>query len=401
MKKLLLLGGSRYLKPVIEVAHKLGVYVITCDYLPDNVAHKESNEYWNISIVDKEAVLREAEKAQIDGIMSFACDPGVLTAAYVAERLHLPFQCSYESAEVLQDKGRFRKFLRENQFNCPESKRYTDKQIPVEDIRTFKWPVIVKPVDSAGSKGVTKVDSPDELSRAIEVALRYSNCGAFIVEEFLVFDGYHSDTDVFTIDGKLAFVTYSDQLFDETAGSPYVPAYIIWPSTMKQEYQLALTNEIQRLMNLLKVRTGLYNVEVCVSKGKPYIMELSPRGGGCKIAEIQKMAFGIELIEREVKAALGMRVEPIENTTCRGNWCEMVVHLNSGNGGSFEKILIDSEIENNYIRCKDIAVKQGDLVSPFVGANMALGDIFLRFETREELNEVLNSVDKWMQIKLM
>lgn len=90
MKRILLLGGLRYLLPVIKAAHELGYYTITCDYLPDNVAHKFSDEYYNASIIDKEAVLKISEKSNIDGIMSFACDPGVTTAAYVAEKLGLP-----------------------------------------------------------------------------------------------------------------------------------------------------------------------------------------------------------------------------------------------------------------------------------------------------------------------
>lgn len=89
-KKILLLGGLRYLLPVIKAAHDLGYYVITCDYIPNNIAHKYSDEYHNVSIVDKEAVLALAQKLQIDGIMSFAVDPGVITAAYVQERLGLP-----------------------------------------------------------------------------------------------------------------------------------------------------------------------------------------------------------------------------------------------------------------------------------------------------------------------
>ena len=79
MKKLLLLGGSRYLLPVIKTAHEMGCYVITCDYLPDNIAHKYSDDYCNVSIIDKEAVLEMAAHLQIDGIMSFACLPVALT----------------------------------------------------------------------------------------------------------------------------------------------------------------------------------------------------------------------------------------------------------------------------------------------------------------------------------
>lgn len=124
-KRLLLLGGSHYILPVIEAAHNLGYYVITCDYLPDNIAHKYSDEYCNVSITDKDAVLFTAKKLHIDGIMSFACDPGVTTAAYVAEKLGLPHCGSYESVSILQNKKKFREFLRENGFNVPMAKGYT------------------------------------------------------------------------------------------------------------------------------------------------------------------------------------------------------------------------------------------------------------------------------------
>ena len=77
-KKLMLLGGLRYLLPVIEEAHNLGAYVITADYLPDNIAHKYSDEYCNVSIINKDDVLAKAKELEIDGILSHAVDPGVV-----------------------------------------------------------------------------------------------------------------------------------------------------------------------------------------------------------------------------------------------------------------------------------------------------------------------------------
>lgn len=180
----MLLGGLRYLLPVINVAHKLGYYVITCDYLPDNIAHKYSDEYCNVSIIDKDAVLAVAQEKQIDGIMSFAVDPGVVTAAYVAEQMGLPFQGSYKSVSILQDKSKFRQFLSDNNFNVPNAKGYANLNDALSDVDYFNWPVIVKPVDSAGSKGVSRVDSPDNLAQAIEYALSEAHNGHFIIEDF-------------------------------------------------------------------------------------------------------------------------------------------------------------------------------------------------------------------------
>ena len=401
MKKLMLLGGSRYALPVIEVAHKLGIYVITCDYLPDNIAHKYSDQYCNISIIEKDEVLKTAQKLQIDGIMSFACDPGVVTAAYVAEEMELPFQCSYKSARILQDKGLFRKFLTDNGFNCPKAKRYDNAEEPFVDTGYFNWPVIVKPVDSAGSKGVSKVDIVDGLSEAIAIAIENSHNGMFIIEDFITFDGYHSSADPFVVDGNLKFITYSDQLFDKDADNPYTPAFIIWPSSMKQKHQDYLTAETQRLIDLLKLDTGIYNIETCVdTNGKPYIMEVSPRGGGCKIAEIQELAFGNKFIENEVRKAVGLSLQNMEQTECNGYWCESVIHAKPGQCGTFSRLVVDSEIESKYIQLVDMTAKEGFEVKPFTGANTSLGDMFLRFNSREELNRIMAKSHEWINIEL-
>jgi len=399
-KKIMLLGGSRYLFPIIKKAHELGLYVITADFLPNNDAHKFADEYVNVSIIEKENVLIVAQEKKIDGIISFACDPGVTTAAYVAEKMNLPFQGSYESVCILQDKGKFRQFLIDNNFNCPNAKSYSDINAPFKDIDYFNWPVIVKPVDSAGSKGCTKVEKPEDLPSAIQYALENGHNNHFIIEDFLSFESYHSSTDPFTVDGKLKCVSYSDQLFDKDADNPYTPAFIIWPTTMKQEHQDYLTSEIQRLMNLLHMKTGIYNIETVVGKGgKPYIMEVSPRGGGCKIAELQQMAFCSNEIENEIRKAVGMPLLELEERPIEGHWCEMIVHARPGQQGVFERMDIHKDMQDK-VRTIDMSTKKGDVVHPFTGANMALGDMFLQFNSREELDNAIADTTKWLDIAL-
>lgn len=398
-KKLMLLGGLRYLLPVIEEAHKLGVYVITADYLPNNIAHKYSDEYCNVSIIDKDAVLRAAQKLKIDGILSHAVDPGVTAAAYVAEKMGLPFQCSYEAACILQDKSLFRKFLSENGFNCPKAKGYTNVDDALEDVDFFNWPVIVKPVDSAGSKGVTKVTDKADLKSAIETALSASISKNFIIEDFLDKVGAQSSADIFTVDGNLVYPAYSDQLFDKNAANPYTPAIEIWPASMEQKFQDDLTEQLQRLFTLLGVKSGIYNVEsrVC-SDGKAYIMEVSPRGGGNRIAELQDMATGQSLIANEIKKALGMPMDNITAPKYDGVWCNYILH--SSEEGTLVSIEIDPEFKSKYVRDVGLIVKPGDHITPFKGANNSLGTLFLRFETREELDAAISNPDSWVHIKL-
>ena len=374
-KKLMLLGGLRYLLPVIEAAHRHDIHVITVDYLPDNIAHKYSDEYHNVSIIDKEAVLALAQELQIDGIMSFAVDPGVVSAAYVAEKMGLPFQCSYESACILQNKSRFRKFLADNGFNVPNARGYNDGDDALQDIDYFNWPVIVKPVDSAGSKGVTRVDDPADLPAAIAHALDCSPSRHFIIEDFLEKAGCSSDTDSFSVDGDLVFCTFNSQYFDEDAENEYTPAAYSWPSSMPQEVQDELRSELQRLMTLLNMRTGLYNIETRLcTNGKPYIMEVSPRAGGNRLAEMLKYVTGEDIIERATLASVGEPFLPISRgmDQTKQQIVEIILHANQS--GTFSKLEISNDLMPHVVE-EDLWIQPGTQVETFTGANMAIGTL--------------------------
>ncbi|WP_449023621.1 ATP-grasp domain-containing protein [Prevotella pallens] len=398
-KKLMLLGGIRYLLPVIEAAHRHGYYVITVDYVPENIAHQYSDEFHNVSILDKDAVLQLAQELNIDGILSFGVDPGVVTAAYVAEQMGLSFQCSYESACILQDKSRFRQFLKDNDFNVPNAKGYSSKEEALADTAYYNWPVIVKPVDSAGSKGVTRVDELGQLSSAIDYALSESHNGHFIIEDFLEKEGNSSDCDSFTVDGELVFCSFNDQHFDPKAINPYTPAAFSWPSTMPQWAQEELRSELQRLMTLLNVKTGVYNIETRLCKnGKPYIMELSPRGGGNRLSEMMKYISGQDLIDNCVRAAVGDPIDEIQQPTYNGYWAEIILH--SEYDGIFKSIEIDNRIEEKYLIEKDLWVREGEKVWGFTGANTTIGTLILRFMSEKTMKSFLNSQQGFYNIRI-
>ncbi|MBQ3190729.1 MAG: ATP-grasp domain-containing protein [Bacteroides sp] len=398
-KRLMLLGGLRYLLPVIEEAHKLGVHVITADYLPDNIAHKYSDEYCNVSIIDKEAVLKAAQELQIDGILSHAVDPGVVSAAYVAEQMGLPFQCSYKAACILQDKSLFRQFLADNGFNCPHAKGYNKAEDALKDVDYFEWPVIVKPVDSAGSKGVTKVEDPKDLSAAIETALASSISKNFIIEDFLEKEGFSVGSESFVVNGKLLYNGFYDQYFNDEASNPYTPSAEVWPSTMKKEYQEEIKSELQRLVTLLGITTGLFNVECRVCKnGKAYLMEVSPRAGGNRLAEMLNHAADVNINAAETRKAIGLPVGNIHEPNYKGHFAILVLHAEKE--GIFDYVSIDESFRKEHVIEEEVRVNQGDKVTSFSGANAALGTLFLKFDTREELAEALANQKEWLKINL-
>lgn len=396
MKRILLLGGSRYLLPVIRSIHQLGYYAITCDYLPNNIAHKFSDEYYNVSIIDKEAVLNLAKKIKIDGIMSFACDPGVTTAAYVADKLGLPTN-PYESVKILQNKALFRKFLSDNGFNVPKAKGYFDYSEALKEADSFQWPIIIKPTDSAGSKGVTKVEKKEDLKRAVEHAIDYSQSKSFIMEEFIEKCGCSSDTDSFSVNGKLAYCSFNNQLFDDEAANPYAPAAYSWPSSMPEKIQADLRSELQRLFTLLKLESSVYNIETRQGiDGKPYIMEVTPRGGGNRLSEVLHYATGVDLITNAVRAAVGDEIVGIDKDPIyNGAWAEVILH--SEMNGLYNGLSIHESIVP-YIIEKDIWVSEGDEVHEFTGANYAIGTLVMKFPNQTELTKYVSKISNYVSV---
>lgn len=396
-KKIMLLGGLRYLKPVIDAAHKQGYYVITADYLPNNIAHKWSDEYCNVSIIDKEVVLKEAQRLQIDGIMSFACDPGVVAASYVQNKMGLPSFGPFESVEILQNKDKFRAFLAKNGFNVPQAKGFDSVEAAMEEIYWYPWPVIVKPTDAAGSKGVTRVDRAEDLKPALEYAMEHSISGHIIVEEFIDKQGCSSDTDSFSEDGKLKFVSFCAQRFDAEATNPYTPAAYSWPSTFTKEQEEYLTSEIQRLITLLNLKTCVYNIEVRVApNGKPYIMELTPRGGGNRLCEMLRYATGVDMITAITRAMVGDPIlEPIEQKPYNGHWAEIILHAD--NDGVFDHLEISKDLPADIVE-EDLWVVKGDKVEGFEGANNAIGTLVLKFQTAEDLEKAITNQRNWLKV---
>lgn len=396
-KKLMLLGGIRYLLPVIKAAHEQGYYVITADYLPDNIAHKYSDEYVNVSIIDKEAVLKVAKEKQIDGIMSFGVDPGVVSASYVQNKLGLPSFGPFESIEILQNKDKFRAFLAKNGFNVPQAKGFDSVEAAMQEIYWYPWPVIVKPTDAAGSKGVTRVDKVEDLRPALEYAMEHSISGHIIVEEFIDKQGCSSDTDSFSEEGKLKFISFCAQRFDVKATNPYTPAAYSWPSTFTKEQEEYLTSEIQRLITLLKLKTVVYNIEVRVaSNGKPYIMELTPRGGGNRLCEMLRYATGVDMITAITRAMVGDPIlEPIEQKPYNGHWAEIILHAD--NDGVFDHLEISKELSAEIVE-EDLWVEKGDKVEGFEGANNAIGTLILKFQTAEELEKAITNQLCWLKV---
>lgn len=396
MKKILLLGGAMQQIPSIKKAKELGYYTITCDYLPDNPGHKLADEYYNVSTTDKEAVLELAKRLKIDGVVAYASDPAAPTAAYVAEQLGLPGN-PVASVHLLTQKDLFREFLTKHGFHSPKAKGFCCYEEALEGIKEFRFPVMVKPVDSSGSKGVVKIYSENQLEAAVEEALAYSRSKRIVVEEFIQKKGYQVSGDGFSVDGELVFTSYGNELYSGNGLREYVALGEFWPSLLEPEMKKKIDDELQRLITALGMKTCAYNIEVIIDENDDvYILELGPRNGGSYIPQLIQYATGVDLVEYTIKGAVGEDCAGLTMADTKGVWSNYMIL--STQDGVFDHIWFDDAFEKNNLLEVHCSYKPGDEVWVYKNTTHSLGTILFKAETVEEMLAITNNIERYYKV---
>lgn len=381
MKKILLLGGSSQQVAAIETSKRLGLYTVLCDYLPGNPGRYHADKFYQISTTDKEAVLKIAEDEQVNYIIAYASDPAAPTAAYVAEKMGLPTN-PLKAVETLCNKDLFREFLSGHGFNAPMAIGFRSKEDALKEIGKFSFPIIIKPVDSSGSKGTTVLHNLDALDSAIDFAFSFSRVRRIIIEEYIEKKHpYLIGGDIFVSGGKVVQWGLMNCHRDGTV-NPLVPVGKSYPPMVEDTDLQKVKETLQRLVTKLDIQFGPMNVELIVDKNnRVFPIDIGPRSGGNMIPDLLGMIFGRDVVEMSIRAAMGQKVG-LEMSMGAANYATLNLH--SDRVGKFDRVEFSQEIEQFIIR-KNIYKKTGDEVNYFGNAANVLGIIFFKFPDRETM----------------
>lgn len=398
-QKILLLGGSAQQVIAIETARRMGYYTVLCDYLPDNPGQYSADKYYNASTTDIDAVYEIAKREGVSGILAYASDPAALPAAIVAERLGLPTNPS-KSVEILGVKHTWRKFLQDNGFACPRNLTFTS-DTPLEEItaktKNLQFPIVIKPTDSSGSKGVTMLRDLTGLKEAVQWANTYSRNRVLIAEEFID-NAFHSVVggDIFVWNGKI--ILYGEMsCIRDNVGNGLIPIGERKPSGLDEKQTDNLHRELQRLITMLEIKFGELNIEVLFDKDdKVHFLELGPRAGGNMIPIQLSDAFGVDLIRANIVAAMGC--DP-ELRIHEKPGCYFTYVLHSHVDGIFTGVDFSEELSTAVYR-KVLYKKIGEKVEVFDGAGKAIGIVFMYSETEEKMNNVCSRLDELVKVNV-
>lgn len=397
MKKILFLGGSTQQIPPLIYAKEKGYYSILCDYLEDNPGQDYVDKFYCVSTTDKESILQIAKNEDIDGIVAYASDPAAPTAAYVGNKLNLPSN-PYDSVVTLAEKDLFRKFLKDHGFNCPRARAFNNLNKAKEEIYAFKFPVMIKPTDSSGSKGVSKINSIDELDIAFNYAQNHSRSKKIIIEEFIeMAHEYMVGGDGFVLNGKFIFNGFLNCHRNKEV-NPYVPVGKSYPVLLSKEKIRRAEQEIQKILDILDIKNGALNIELMFDKqDELYIIELGPRNGGNMIPDLLKKISGVDLIASTVEVALGNYNFNLEYQTSDTFYSTYNIH--SKHDGILKDIIFKDEIQGNIVE-KNFYTEQGQKVEKFTGANKALGIVFFKFDTLDEMVYKMTNINEYLKVCL-
>ena len=401
-KKIMFLGASVFQVPPIECALEKGYTVITVDNRPENPGHKIAHRSYDISTVNKESVLELAKYEKIDGIMTFGSDVSAPTVSFVRNTMKLPgYENSYKAIETLVKKDKFRKFMFEEGIQKIFFETFELKEI--DDIKrrlkNVSFPLIVKPVDSSGSKGVNKLVSTEGLLPYIEDAFKASMCKRIIVESFIEKKGHQICGDGFMSAGKIVFIEYGHGHFYDGAKflAPYAESF---PCTCSDKLLDDLSSRLETILKAVGFSLGPFNFDVLINKSNEiFVSEIGPRCGGNYIPSIIYLNTGVNLIEASVESAMHRDFSFTFEKNSFKNGCFAGYMVHTLESGILSDILFDESIKSNIYNYVPYKTK-GEEVYSFKQANYAIGHLMLKFDSKKEMEMKMKIINSLVVVKL-
>lgn len=305
MKKIAVIGANNPLIPFYRQAKKLGYIIIGIAWEEGAVCKKYCDRFYPVSFADKERVLEICQEEKIDGITSFSLESALPTVVYVAQKMGLVSN-SEECVQLTQSKFAQRQALKK--AGIPVPKYYLiENEADLAKVQC-RFPVIVKPVDSGGSQGISKVETPEALLDAYYLAADYSRTNKVIVEEYV--DGREFSVEYISHQGKHYFLQVTDKV---TSGAPrFVEMQHHQPAQITIDVKQRIQSIVEAALTALKIENSASHTEIKLnSNNELYIIETGARMGGDYISsDLVRLSTGYDFVEGVLKLAINDFEEP-------------------------------------------------------------------------------------------
>lgn len=392
MKKLLILNGGHSEISLIKAAKELGYYVITSGNNPALIGHQYADLYVEADYSDKEKMLEIAAEHQISAVVSCANDFGAISASYVAEKMGLPGHDPYKVTELLHQKDSFKRFAQQNSLQVSPSDDYQNISDALEMREKYLYPMIVKPVDMTGGKGVSRVDDALEYEAAVKKAFEKSRKGRIVVEKYI--EGTYHSFSTFLVDKKV-IAYFSDNEY--SFRNPYFVATSAGPATYAEHVAPILKKQAELIADKLNLVNGVFHMQYVMDCNMvPYIIDITRRCSGDVYPEPVEHATGIPWSKWIVMAEIGCPGTVFTERGTQNKFCGRHCIMAEENG-VVEDVIIADEIKGNIYK-ELLWWKKGDIIENYFLDK--IGILFLEYASEKEMLDKTARIAELVKVKL-
>ncbi|NRD76324.1 ATP-grasp domain-containing protein [Bacillus sp. BRMEA1] len=390
MKKLMILGAGIYQVPLIKRAKEMGHYVIVVSINGNYPGFPFADKiyYQDTTVVEK--VIEIAKKEKIDGICTTGTDVALLTVGSVIEELKLT-GISSKSALLATNKLEMKQRFIENDVCTSKFMKCSSVNDAIHAFETLNKPVIFKAVDNSGSRGTIKVETINDVRKAMEAVMNVTKLPYFIVEEFI--EGIEFGAQAFIYNHELSFILpHGDMVFCKDGKSVPIGHYV--PYNISRNVMNDIHIQLENSIKALEINDSAINADFILKDDKVYVLEIGARAGATCLPEMVSAFYGFDYYEQMINTALGERPEFIykEQTPCA---VELIISEKSGILDHIEEVNItpNQKIDLSF------DVKPGDEIRKFNEGNDRIGKVVIKGETIEEAFDLLDKVKSGIELK--
>lgn len=399
-KKLLILGANPETAGLVRKANELGIYTIVTDYNPNAYAKQYASKAIDIDATDLDSLVNFAREEGIDGVLVGVAEALLPTYQKLCEKLGFPYYAELDLLDLMTNKQKFKDVCRK--YDVPVVDEYVVDSFDKETLKKVKLPVVVKPVDSCSSKGISVCHSLDELQEGIKKALGYSSSKNILIEKYMTGD----EVIVYYVfqNGKPIFVAMCDRYTNkEQEGVAQLPTAYIYPSRHLKRYQRTVDDKVKNMFENLKIKQGVIFIQSFIDEnGEIRFYEPGFRLNGAQEHYLVDATTGIDAKELMINFSLtGTMSESDISINAAPNFnnkycCKLSPLVKLGRIGRIEGLDI---IENMpEVVSINPSYQNGDIVSGYGTLKQIVCRFFVVADTKAELIEVLNNINSVFEV---
>jgi biotin carboxylase len=389
-KKLLIAGGGYADIPMILAGKALGFHVITSGNRQEDLGHRYSDECRLEDFSNEKAMLELAETLQIDAICACCNDFSALSASYVAEKMGLPGHDSYATAQIIHHKDRYREFAIEHGVPSPLAEGFESVEEAMARLDSFRFPIIVKPVDLTGGKGISTVTQTEDVRAALENAFMRSRAKRVVVEEFI--EGSRHGLSTFLRDGRVVFYFNDNEHYYL---NPYMVSAASTPGNVPASAIESLCKTSENMASILQLKTGIFHIQFILRGSEPIIIEICRRPPGDLYTRFVQIATGVDYPSYIVRGAAGIECDDLVHRDPASFFTRHCV-MTSRNG-TVKNVRFDRSIQANVVD-QMMWWTPGNRIDDFL--TQKLGIVFLKFDSMDEMRKKSDGMQDLIRIEL-